>query len=144
MEKTKVKTILEWHMPKSKNDVHVWNGFCNFYCRYIKGYSSIAKPLTRLLGNMPFQWGPEEQKAFDNMKALVASEPVIAQPLPTGTFRIEVDTSGFALGGVLLQHHPNGKWHPIAFISQVMSPAELNYDIYDKELLEIMYALNEW
>ena len=46
MEKTKIKTILEWRTPKSKNDVHVWNGFCNFYRRYIKGYSSIAKPLT--------------------------------------------------------------------------------------------------
>jgi hypothetical protein len=144
MEKTKVKTILEWRTPKSKNDVHVWNGFCNFYRQYIKGYSSIAKPLTRLLGNTPFQWGLEEQKAFDNMKALVASEPVIAQPLPTGTFRIEVDASGFALGGVLSQHHPDGKWHPVAFISRVMSPAELNYDIYDKELLVIMYTLDEW
>jgi hypothetical protein len=100
--------------------------------------------LTRLLGNTPFQWGPEEQKAFDSMKALVASEPVIAQPLPTGTFHIEVDASGFALGGVLSQHHPDGKWHPIAFISQVMSPAELNYDIYNKELLVIMYALDKW
>jgi hypothetical protein len=78
------------------------------------------------------------------MKALVASEPVIAQPLPTGTFCIEVDALGFALGGVLSQHHPDGKWHPVAFISQVMSPAKLNYDIYDKELLVIMYALDEW
>jgi hypothetical protein len=78
------------------------------------------------------------------MKALVASEPVIAQPLPTGTFHIEVDASGFTLGGVLLQHHPNGKWHPVAFISRVMSPAKLNYNIYDKELLAIMYALDEW
>jgi hypothetical protein len=80
----------------------------------------------------------------DNMKALVASEPVITQPLPTGTFCIEVDTLGFTLGGVLSQHHPNGKWHPVAFISRVMSPAKLNYDIYDKELLAIMYALDEW
>jgi hypothetical protein len=78
------------------------------------------------------------------MKELVASEPVIAQLLPTGVFRIEVDTSGFALGGVLSQHHPDGKWHPVAFISCVMSPAELNYNIYDKELLAIMYALDKW
>ena len=93
---------------------------------------------------MLFQWGLEEQKAFDAMKTLVASEPVIAQPLPKGTFHIKVDALGFVLGGVLSQHHPNGKWHPIAFISQVMSPAKLNYDIYNKELLMIMYALDEW
>ena len=88
--------------------------------------------------------GPEEQKAFDTMKALVALEPVIAQPLLKGTFCIEVDASGFALGGVLLQHHPDSKWHPVTFISWVMSLAELNYDIYDKELLVNMYALDEW
>jgi hypothetical protein len=93
---------------------------------------------------MPFEWGSVEQKAFEDMKELVASEPVIAQPLPTGVFCIEVDASGFALGGVLSQHHPDGKWHPVAFISCVMSPVELNYDIYDKELLAIMYALDEW
>jgi hypothetical protein len=144
MEKTKIKTILEWRTPKSKNDVHVWNGFCNFYCQYIKGYSSIAKPLTRLLGNTPFEWGPVKQKAFEDMKELVVSEPVIAQPLPTGVFHIEVDASGFTLGGVLSQHHPDGKWHPVTFISRVMSPAELNYNIYDKELLAIMYVLDEW
>jgi hypothetical protein len=54
------------------------------------------------------------------MKELVASEPVIAQPLPTGVFHIEVDALGFALGGVLSQHHPDGKWHPVTFISRVM------------------------
>jgi hypothetical protein len=96
------------------------------------------------LGNTPFEWGPVEQKAFEDMKELVVSELVIAQLLPTGIFCIEVDALGFALGGVLSQHHPDGKWHPVAFILHVMSPTELNYDIYDKELLAIMYALNEW
>jgi hypothetical protein len=93
---------------------------------------------------MPFEWGPVKQKAFEDMKELVVSEPVIAQPLPTGVFHIEVDTSGFALGEVLSQHHPDRKWHPVTFISCVMSPVELNYDICDKELLAIMYALDEW
>jgi hypothetical protein len=78
------------------------------------------------------------------MKALVMSEPVIAQPLLTGVFCIEVDASGFTLGGVLSQHHPDGIWHPVAFTSHIMSPAELNYDIYNKELLAIMYVLDEW
>ena len=54
-----------------------------------------------------------------------------------------MDASGYALGGVLSQLQDN-KWHSVAFISRTMTDAELNYDIYDKELLAIMYALKEW
>ena len=60
-----------------------------------------------------------------------------------GKFHLEVNTSGYALGGMLSQLRDD-KWHSIAFISCTMTDAELNYDIYDKELLAIMYALKEW
>ena len=144
MEKGKVQVILDWKTPANKNDVHVFNGFCNFYRRYVPAYSIVAKPLTRLLGNVPFEWSTTEQRAFDGLKVLIASEQVVAQPLPEGQYRVEVDASGQGLGGVLSQKHPDGKWRTVAFISRVMSPAELNYDIYDKELLAIMFTLDEW
>ena len=54
-----------------------------------------------------------------------------------------IDASGYALGGVLSQLQDD-KWHLVAFISRTMTDAKLNYDIYDKELLAIMYALKEW
>ena len=95
------------------------------------------------MGNAPFKWGPKEQVAFDELKHLIASEEVTAQPCPIGKFRLEVDASGYALGGVLSQLQDD-KWHSVAFISRTMMDAELNYDIYDKELLAIMYALKEW
>jgi len=60
-----------------------------------------------------------------------------------GKFRVEVDASGYALGGVLSQQQ-EGKWKIIAFISHVMTSTEMNYDIYDKELLAIIFALEEW
>ena len=144
MERTKVQAILDWKTLMNKNDVHVFNGFCNFYRRYVPANLKVAKPLTQLLGNVPFEWGPTEQRAFEGLKALIASEQVVTQPLADGPFRVEVDASSQGLGGVLSQKHPDGKWRTIAFISRVMSPAELNYDIYDKELLVIMYALDEW
>jgi len=61
MEKLKVQAILNWKTLQNKNDVHVWNGFCDFYRQYVPAYSKVAKPLTRLLGNVPFEWGPMEQ-----------------------------------------------------------------------------------
>ena len=92
------------------------------------------------MGNTPFKWGPKEQAMFDKLKHLIASEEVTAQPRPIGKFRLEVDTSGYALGGVLSQLQDD-KWCSIAFISCTMMDAELNYDIYDKELFAIMYVL---
>ena len=95
------------------------------------------------MGNVPFKWGSKEQATFDKLKCLIASEEVTAQPCPIGKFHLEVDTSGYALGGVLSQLQDN-KWRSVAFILCTMMDAELNYDIYNKELLAIMYALKEW
>ena len=59
-------------------------------------------------------------------------------------FQIETDTSKYATGAVLTKLDSNGDRHPISFISKTLSPAEQNYIIYDKELLAIIRALEEW
>ena len=90
-----------------------------------------------------FEWGADQQKAFEDLKTQLTEAPVLAQPDATGQFRVEVDASGYALGGVLSQKQDN-KWKPVVFISRTMSPTEVNYKIYDKELLAIMYAIDKW
>ena len=65
-------------------------------------------------------------------------------PDHTKPFQIETDTSKYATGAVLMQLDGNGDRHPISFISKTFSPAERNYDIYDRELLAIIRALDEW
>jgi len=68
---------------------------------------------------------------------------VLALPRREVKFRVEVDASGHAIGGVLLQEQ-EGKWKPVAFLSRTMSSAKRNYEIYDKELLAIVEALDKW
>ena len=63
---------------------------------------------------------------------------------PDRQTRIEVDASGFATGAVLSQEGEDGKWHPVAFHFESMSDAERNYEIYDKEMLAIIRALQAW
>jgi len=58
-------------------------------------------------------------------------------------FRVEVDISGHAIGGVLSQEQ-EGKWKSIAFLSRIILATERNYKIYDKELLAIVEALDQW
>ena len=69
--------------------------------------------------------------------------PVLAIPVDNEPYRVEADSSNFALGAVLLQWQ-NDKWHPIAYRSQSLTEAKWNYKIYNKELLAIMTALDEW
>jgi hypothetical protein len=69
---------------------------------------------------------------------------VLAHPVLTDPFELEVDASGFAMGAVLLQKKEDGKKHPIAYYSKTLSAAERNYDIYDLELLAIVNAMDHW
>jgi hypothetical protein len=124
-------------------DVESFLGFANFYRWFIRGFSKIAAPLNQLKGNKEWHWGEEEQNAFEQLKKRITEEPVLALPQQDGQFQVEVDTSGYAIGGVLSQEQ-QGKWCPIAFLSRTMTPAKQNYEIYDKELLAIIEALKVW
>ena len=71
-------------------------------------------------------------------------EPVLMMPDHTRPFQIKTDASKYATGAVLTQLDSNGDRHPISFISKTLSPTERNYEIYDRELLAIIQALEEW
>ena len=94
-------------------------------------------------GKKEWKWEEEHQRAFEELKEKITSQPVLALPKREGKFRVETDASGHAIGGVLSQEQ-EGKWKPIAFLSRMMQPAEWNYEIYDKELLAIVEALSKW
>ena len=74
---------------------------------------------------------------FKELKGKIMSQPVLLLPRREGKFRVEMDASGHAIGGVLSQEQ-DGKWKPIASLSRMMQPAERNYEIYDKESLAIV------
>jgi hypothetical protein len=76
-------------------------------------------------------------------RSRLAKEAVLWIPHDTGMFRVEADASGYAMGAVLSQMI-NGKWRPIVFMSKSFNEAERNYEIYNKEMLAIMKALEEW
>jgi hypothetical protein len=99
--------------------------------------------MTLLTGNTEFSWGVPQQLAYEALKKAVAEEAVLWISHDTGMFRVEEDASGYAMG-VVLSQMINGKWRPIVFMSKSFNEAERNYEIYDKEMLAIMKALEEW
>ena len=94
--------------------------------------------------DQPFNWTNECQQAFEELKRCFTEEPVLIMPDQTKPFQIECDASKYASGAVLTQINRNGNRHPCAFISKTFSETERNYKIYDRELLAIIHALEEW
>ena len=145
MDPVKVEGLSKWPTPKTLKELRSFLGFGNFYRRFIKGYSGIASPLHALQGkDVPFVWTKECDDAFETLKTRFTSYPVLLMPDPTRPFQIEADASKYASGAVLTQLDETGARHPISFYSKTFSDAERNYQIYDRELLAILRALQEW
>lgn len=141
----KVQTIKEWPVPKTIKEIQAFLGFANFYRRFIKDYSHIAVPLTTLTRkDQPFQWTSEAQNSFNKLRSLFCQAPVLLHPDFQRPFIIETDASDTTTGGILSQHGKDGHLHPCAYRSSKMSQSEQNYDIYDKELLSIVLAFQDW
>ena len=143
MDPVKIKGVMEWPEPKTVKQVQAFLGFTNFYRRFIRGYSDVAKPLTRLTGKTGWSWGDEQRAAFKGLKARIAEDAVLALPTDDGKFRLEADASEGVIGAVISQEQ-EGVWRPVAFMSHSLSETERNYEIYDKEMLAIMKALEEY
>ncbi|KAF9802722.1 hypothetical protein IEO21_09836 [Rhodonia placenta] len=144
MDPAKLKGINKWLVPWNKKNVQKFWGFSNFYRCFIKDFNKISRPLNQLTGNDPWHWGEEEQRTFNELKRLFAMTPVLALYDPNREMHIEVDASGYTTGGVLMQKQDDSKWHPVAFRSHAMDSAQRNYEIYNKEMLAIIEALDDW
>jgi hypothetical protein len=78
--------VRHWKEPRTKKELQMFLGYDNFYRHFIKGFSGVVKPLTKLMGNEPWKSEEEQTKAFDEFKALVWSEPVIAIPIDNAPY----------------------------------------------------------
>ena len=145
MDPSKVQVIQDWAIPQNLTDVQSFIGFCNFYRRFIKGFSKLVRPMVNLTRkDQPFLWTDACQKAFELMKERVTTAPVLKHFDRTKEAILETDSSDYVNGGVLSQYGDDGILYPVAFYSKNMAPAECNYEIYDKELLAIIRCLEHW
>jgi hypothetical protein len=144
MDDVKIQGIIHWPKPTKLKQVQSFLGFCNFYRRFIKDYSKITRPLHDLTKKeQSFEWKQDQQDAFDKLKKMITTAPVLTLPNADGTFLLEADSSEFATGAVLSQLQED-EWHPIAFYSKSLDETQRNYEIYDKEMMAIIRALEEW
>ena len=146
MDKKKVAGVLEWPVPKKVKDIQAFLGFANFYRRFIQDFAKITRPLVDLTKkDQPWVWEPAQQTAFEALKEAFTTAPILRIPDDVNPFRLSTDASDFATDAVLSQLDPGDTlWHPVAFFSKSLNVHERNYEIYDKELLAIIRALEEY
>jgi len=147
MANNKVEAVLGWKTPESLTEVQSFLGFANFYRRFMKDYSKVARPLTELTKKSEekkWAWNKEAETAFHDLKQRFTTAPILAHFDAARPIIIETDASDFAIGAVLSQRDEENRLHPVAFHLRKFHPAEINYEIHNKELLAIVDTFKHW
>ena len=139
---SKIEAIKRIPSPKEKKDVMQFLGSVNFYSKFIEKLHINLKPLYTLLhDDVKFQWTPELEKLFQNVKNAMTADTELTIPNTTHPFFITVDASLVGLGAVLFQMNEENKMKVISYNSRILNTQEQKLSTLDRELLAIVYAL---
>lgn len=150
----KVESIKKYPEPSNLKELRAFLGLSGYYRRFMKNYADIAKPLTKYLKgenghrqiskneskNFKITLDNDGRKSFELLKELLSSRDVLAFPDFNKPFILTTDASNLAIGAVLSQNFHDGE-RPITFISKTLSDTERNYATNEKEMLAIVWAL---
>jgi len=135
---SKIEAIQHWPVPTTLRQSRAFVGLCQYYRRFVPNFSEIAAPLHALTKKgARFDWTPQCQSAFEQLKRCLTSADVLALPTDEGTFILDCDASDNAVGAVLSQVQ-NGEERPIFYASQLYDKHQRNYNVTRKELLAVI------
>ncbi|KAL6485896.1 hypothetical protein MHYP_G00052880 [Metynnis hypsauchen] len=125
----KVEAILDYSVPRTRRELCRFLGMAGYYHAFCKNFSVVVLPLTDLLcANVEYRWSDDCQKAFEGLKSVLCSAPVLAAPNFSHPFKLDVDACDFGAGAVLLQEDSQGIDHPVelcpglAAVGRVLPP----------------------
>jgi hypothetical protein len=138
---SKVEVVMSIPRPKDVSRLRAFLGLCNYYKKFVKTFSTIAKPLTMLTrSDQPWVWKDEQEAAFQQLKEHLASAPILRRPIVGRTYQLHTDWSSLGIGVVLTQIDDNGKEFVIAYASR-SNNAEAQYNSYKGECLAAIWAI---
>ncbi|KAI3774329.1 hypothetical protein L1987_48880 [Smallanthus sonchifolius] len=140
VDPSKIEAIKNWAAPTTPTKVRQFLGLAGYYRRFIEGFSKIAQPLTTLTQKgKAYNWGDNQESAFQHLKQKLCSAPILALPEGTDDFVVYCDASIQGLGCVLMQRKK-----VIAYASRQLKVHEKNYTTHDLELGAVVFALKIW
>jgi hypothetical protein len=139
MDSDKVLAVVDWPAPRTVRAVRGFLGLAGYYRKFIKGFGTIAAPLTALLKKDGFLWTDQAATAFEALKVALTTAPVLRLPDFTAPFIVECDASGSGFGAVM--HQGEG---PIAYFSKPIAPRHVSLAAYERELIGLVQAVRHW
>jgi hypothetical protein len=139
VDPNKIKAMRDWPIPKTLKNLKGFLGLMGYYRKFVHHYGRIEAHLTTLTKKDAFSWTLEEAKDFEQLKEVICKTPVLTTPNFTKTFIVECDASGNGIGVVLTQ-----EGRPVDFESRPLKGKDLHKPIYEKEMMEMLHALNKW
>ncbi|CAN6562609.1 unnamed protein product [Malus baccata var. baccata] len=144
VDKSKVELVISLPIPTTVREVRSFLGHAGFYRRFMKNFSMISRPLCRLLQkDVTFDMNEEFVVAFNKLKELLSTAPVIMPPDWSLPFELMCDASDYVVGAVLGQR-VNKVPHVIYYASRTLNDAQLNYSTTENELLAVVFALEKF
>lgn len=141
----KVLAIQEFPIPSTKKELLRFLGMSGYYRGFCPNFASVVTPLTELLkADVKYVWSPSCQQAFDEVKSLLSSAPVLAAPQLNLPFQLQVDASDVGAGAVLLQTGEDGVARPVSYFSKKFKGYQRNYSVIEKEALALIWALQHF
>lgn len=140
----KINAIADFPPPADLKSLRSFLGLCSYFRRFIAAFATIARPLSNLLKNdTPFLWGTEQQAAFTRLKTALTSTPILGHFDDSAPTELRTDASGYGIGAVLIQHSLEED-HVIAYASRLLSSAERNYSITERECLAVVWSITKF
>ena len=140
-----MEAVAYYPVPSNVKEVRQFLGLASYYRRFVSCFAKTVAPLHQLLAKgITFDWTPECQQAFEDLKEKLVSSPVLTFPNFDKSFVLETDTSIQGLGAVLSQKQADGKLHPVAYASRSLATNEERYAITDLETLAVVWAISHF
>ena len=143
LKEENIQRVVEWPTPTCTKEVEQFLGLANYHRVFMKDFARVAGPLYELTGKNAFCWTDVHQSAFEQVKALLTSAPVLTLPNSSDPFILDTDVSSTAVGAELLQVQ-NGEEKVIAFGSLSLSPQQKNYCVTRRELLAVVLFTRQY
>ena len=141
---SKVLAVKNFPVPRNMKDVQSFLGFCTYYRRFIPDFAHLPRPLTELTKkNNPFIWSTDQQNSFEALKSTLQQAPILGHPNYDLPMEIHCDASGYGLGAVLVKQQEGGE-RVISYASRLLSKAESNYSVTERECLALIFAVQRF